>query len=81
MKMGRPAKKVIAVNTETGERKEFGSQYSAAMFLGVSNTHVCACIRAGTELRGWKFYDTPENIRKRIKELKKQLKDLGYESD
>lgn len=77
--MARPAKKVVAVNVETGERKDFNSQYAAAMFLGVSNTHICACIRAGTTLRGWKFYDSPESIKKRIKELQKQLKELEDE--
>ena len=74
--MGRRTKPVIAISKETEERKEFGSVYECAHNLGVSTAAVLVAVARGTAVKGWKLYDSPENIRKRIKELKEQIEML-----
>ena len=74
--MGRKTKPVIAISIETEERKEFGSVFECAHILGVSTTAVLVAVSRGTTVKGWKLYDSPENIRRRIKELKKQIEML-----
>lgn len=72
----RQYRKVIAINEATGERKEFESVYAARKALGTSSASVVISLGVGTAVKGWKVYDSPENIRKRIAELEAQIKML-----
>lgn len=69
-------RKVIAINEETGERREFSGTYEASKLLGCTNTAIRNSILDGHAVMGWRMYDTPDRIRERIKELKKQIKML-----
>lgn len=73
MRQYRP---VIAFNEQTGERREFASTYIFAKEIGVQQGSVVNTIRTGGSIKGWKLYDTPDNIRKRIAELEAQIKML-----
>lgn len=76
MRVYRP---ILAINEETGERKEYSGVYAAAKDLGTTGTSVVISIAMATAVKGWKVYDTPDRIRERIKELEKQLEMLeGY---
>lgn len=75
--MARETRPVIAINETTGERKEFGSAYAAAKALKTTHTHVLISIGMGTVCKGWKVFDTPDNIHRRIIELEEQLDFLG----
>ena len=74
--MARVTRPVIAINEVTGERKEFGSIYAAGKELKVVHNAVLVSMALGTAVKGWKVYDTPENIRKRIQELEDVAKML-----
>ena len=77
------ARRVIAINVNTGERRGYGSVYAMSKDLKVT-------IRAAQQAQerngvccGWRIYDTPERIRKHIAELQEQIKMLEsveYES-
>ena len=67
--MARETRPVIAINEATGERKEFKSVYCAAKELGASHTQILISLAMSSAVHGWKVYDTPENIHKRIIEL------------
>ena len=67
--MARETRPVIAINEVSGERVEYGSVYAAAKGLGVTHTHIIISLSTGSAAKGWKVYDTPENLRKRIKEI------------
>lgn len=69
----RQRRRIIAVNEETGERKEFESEYALAKELGMSISAVQITRLRGTAAKGWKIFDTPENIRKRIAILEEQI--------
>lgn len=74
--MGRKSKPVIAINKETGERRVFECVFECANAFEVSNSAVLVAVARGTSVKGWKLYDSPENIRNRIKELEKQIEML-----
>ena len=74
--MSRGKRPVIGINIETGERKLFDGITNCACILSVSNTAVIMAIARVTTLKGWKLYDTPDNIRKRIALLEQQIKML-----
>lgn len=67
--MARETRPVIAINEQSGERKEFSSVYKAAKELGASHTQVLISLAMSTSVCGWRVYDTPENIRKQIVKL------------
>ena len=71
--MSRKSKPVIAINKESGERRVFECVFECAHAFGVSTTAVLVAVARGTSVKGWKLYDSPENIRNRIKELEKQI--------
>ena len=75
--MARETRPVIAINEQTGERKQFDSVYAAGKGLKASHTQVLICMALGTAVYGWKVYDTPENIRKRIQTLEETIKYLN----
>ena len=70
------ARRVIAINVNTGERKEYGSVYALSKDFKVT-------IRAAQQAQerngiccGWRIFDSPERIRKHIEELQEQIKML-----
>jgi len=71
--MARETRPVIAINEVTGERREFGSAYAVGKAFGTNHTHVLISIMMGTSVKGWKVYDTPDNIRRRIADLEEQI--------
>lgn len=71
--MGRKTKPVIAINNETHRRLYFNCVYECAQALGVSNSAVLVAVARNTSVRGWKLYDTPDNIRQRILDLENQI--------
>ena len=69
-------RKVIAINEQTGERKEFGSVYAFSKDLGVTIHAAQQAQERNGVCCGWKVYDSPDRIRERIKELEAQIKML-----
>lgn len=67
---------VIAINEETGEKRAFESAYVFAKEVGINPGSAINILQAGGSAKGWKLYDTPDNIRKRIAELEAQIKML-----
>lgn len=74
--MSRPVRKVVAVNIETGERREFNRSVDCAVFLGVEHANIRQAVERNGSCRGWRLYDTPEYIRKRIEILQEQLAEI-----
>lgn len=64
---------LIAVNEQTGEVLKYDSEYALAKVIGCNSNSVNAARRLFTSIKGWKVYDTPENIEKRIEELREVL--------
>lgn len=73
--MANEVRKVIAIS-ESGERKVFDSMNEAARELRSTYQQVQISILRGGTCNGWRVYDTPENIRKRIEALEEQIKML-----
>lgn len=71
------AKSVIAVNIESGERRDFSSINEAARFLGVQFQTVQTASYRNGSVKGWRIYPSPENIRRQIGLLENQLKEIG----
>lgn len=74
--MGRKSKGVIAINKNTGERRNYESVIECSRDFSVSNAAILVAVARGTSVKGWKLYDTPDNIRQRISELQEQLQFL-----
>ena len=74
--MRKNARRVIAINQETGERKEFPGVYAAARFFQVCHPQVLMALGMGHAVCGWRVYDDPARIRERIADLEEQLKML-----
>ena len=79
--MGRRSKPVIAINKESGERRVFECVFECANAFGVSNSAVLVAVARGTSVKGWRLYDSPDNIRLRIQDLERQIKMLEEEAD
>ena len=74
----REKRPVIAVDIETGTKKEYDSAYACAKELRVNPTNVLsAALINGGVCKGYRIYDTPETIRKRINELENLLEELS----
>lgn len=67
---------VIAINETTGERKDFGSINAAARFCGGTFQSVQLAIIRNGVVKGWRFYETADAIRRRIEEFERQLKEI-----
>lgn len=78
--MGRKSRPVIAINKETNERRVFECVFECANALGVSNAAIIVAVARGTSVKGWRLFDSPENIRIRIQELEGQIKMLEEEA-
>lgn len=74
--MARPSRKVVAVSIETGERREFGSAYECAIAIHTGHAAVLAALDRNGTCCGWRMYDTPDTLRKRIEELQRQLAEI-----
>lgn len=74
---GRKYRPFIAVNLETGEKKEWSSTYAFAKAMQTGHENVRGALnRRGVILGKYRLYDTPEEIRKRIAELERQLEEV-----
>lgn len=67
-------RKIILINEQTGERKDFASINAAAGFLGSNFANVQMQAFRNATLRGWRVYEDAETIRQHIKALEEQLK-------
>lgn len=74
--MGKEARKVVAINQATGERREFESASECAIFLHTMCSGVLQALNRNGACLGWRMYDTADNLRKRIAELQKQLEEV-----
>ena len=66
-------RKILAVNCDTGERKEFQSAWAFACAMGVTGRAVEQAVERGGVCAGWHIYDAPERIREKIARLKEIL--------
>lgn len=66
-------KSIIVVNEATGERKDFKSINTTAMFLGVNFQRVAVTALHNGVIKGWRLFESPEVIRMHIEDLQKQL--------
>lgn len=78
--MGRKSKGVIAINKNTEERRYYESVIECSRDFSVSSAAILVAVARGTSVKGWKLFDTPENIRLRIQELEEQIKMLEEEA-
>lgn len=69
-------KQIILINEASGERKDFKSINAAARFLYCTFMNVQSAALYNGTLKGWRVYESPETIRKHIKDLEEQLKTL-----
>lgn len=74
--MGRTSRKIVAVNVESGKRKEFNRSIDCASFLGVGHANIRQAVERNGSCRGWKLYDSPDTLRARISDLERQLAEL-----
>lgn len=77
--MGRTSRKIVAVNVESGKRKEFNRSIDCASFLGVGHANIRQAVERNGSCRGWRLYDAPEYIRKKIEILQGQLAEIEGE--
>lgn len=75
--MKNNAKAIIAVNIESGERRDFSSINEAARFLGVQFQTVQTASYRNGSVKGWRIYPSQESIRRQIELLECQLKEIG----
>jgi hypothetical protein len=61
---------------ETGEKREFPSTYAFAQEMKTSPQNVVFALQRCGTCAGWKLYDTPDELRKRIEELQRQLEEV-----
>lgn len=77
----RKTRPVIVVSRETGESKKYDSVYAFAKEIGTSIMGVNSALKMGGTVSGWYVYDTPENLRVKIREIEEQivkLNQLGF---
>ena len=72
--MARTRRPVIAINIGTGQRKRYDSVLDASRALGVSHQPVLVALAMNSCIKGWRLYDSPENIVLRIRDLEEQLR-------
>lgn len=74
--MGRVYRKIIGINRETGERREWSGTYQFGVEMKTSAQNVAAALNRNGVCCGWKLYDDPETLRRRIEALEQQLKEI-----
>ena len=72
--MRNPSKEIVGINLETGEKKVFKSINEAARVVGGNFDIVNKAVDRNGVAKGWRFYPSAENIRRRIALLEEQLK-------
>lgn len=72
----RNKRAVVAINQNTGEKREFGSAYECARELGTAFQNVTQALDRNGICCGWRLYDSAEYLRGRIAELQKRLKEV-----
>lgn len=68
------AKKIIAINEASGERREFKSGWAFACEFGVTQRSVMQAKERCGVCKGWRIYPSAEELREKIAELEKCLK-------
>lgn len=66
-------KGIVAINEETGERKDFSSINAAARELSSTFRNIQVAAIYNGNVKGWKIYESAESIKQHIKDLEKQL--------
>ena len=64
---------IVLIKERTGEREDMESASAAAKFLNVTPQSIKVAALTNSVRNGWKVYEDPVTIRKRIKSLKDQL--------
>lgn len=72
----RGKRSVVAINPNTGERREYDSAYMCARELGTMFQNVTQALDRNGICCGWRLYDSAEYLRGRIAELQKRLKEV-----
>lgn len=75
--MERVYRPVIGVNQQTGEVKKWESVYKCATELSVAVPGVTQTMDRGGATKGWRLYDTQENIRRQIATLERRLEEVA----
>ena len=71
--MERKRRPIIAVNIYNGDVKLFNSEKDAARGLGTSVQAIQSSRVWHSTSGEWRFYDTVENMRKRIERIEKDI--------
>ncbi len=69
-------RKIIIVNVQSKEIKEFDSINGAASMLGRNFSAIQKAALYNGVVNGWRVYEEPNTIKKHIKELEQQLEQL-----
>jgi len=72
----RNKKPFIAINVETGERRDYGSMYDASREWNTDIQNITQALYRNGVCCGWRVYNHPDDIRKKIEELQRQLMEL-----
>ena len=72
----RPYRKVIGINTQTGEKKEWDGIYEFAKEVNTCSANARQALGRNGLCCGWRLYDTPDRLRERIAELEAQIEVL-----
>lgn len=72
----RNTRKIIAINPNTGEKKEFLSVYMCSRELQTSIQNITQALDRNGICCGWKLYDSADFLRGRIAELQRRLKEV-----
>lgn len=75
-RVGKRNRRVIAINPETGEKKEFNGISEIAKDAGVTSAAVCQALDRGGTILGWNVYDEPDVLREKIRKLQETIKML-----
>lgn len=71
--MGRPIRKVMAIKESSMEKRIYDTVYLCAKDLGTNSANVLQALNRNGICCGWRLYDHPETLRKRIEKLQMDL--------
>lgn len=66
-------KKIIAINEETGERREHKSAWAFACEMGVTARSVLQAKERNGVCKGWRIYPSIEELKEKVAELERQI--------
>lgn len=75
--MERIYRPVIGVNQQTTEVKKWESVHKCAIELGASVPCVTQALDRGGATKGWKLWDTQENIQRQIAALERRMEEVA----